>query len=226
MPRPLRTAVAILIGLLIYAGLPLLGWGVLDAHGFIGHTARLGYLALVVVLQVALALRDPGLGREGGEDKAMVARQRWAVLILQILSLSVVLVAPFGGYREIGVFAEFEIGRYLGLVLIGTGFLFMNWAESTLGKHFSIQVTVQENHQRVTSGPYRNVRHPRYLGILLNNLGLALIFRSWPAPVLVAGPALVLLWRIRGEEALMHREFGSQWEAYVRRSWRLIPELF
>ncbi len=36
----------------------------------------------------------------------------------------------------------------------------------------------------------------------------------------------VLLLRIRDEEALMHAEFGQEWEAYARRSWRLIPFVF
>ncbi len=37
---------------------------------------------------------------------------------------------------------------------------------------------------------------------------------------------LVLLWRIRDEEALLRREFGPAWDAYAERSWRLIPFVF
>ncbi len=226
MSRLVRSATAVLIGLLIYAGLPLLGWGVRDGRSFIDHPARLSYLVLVVVLQVYLVVRDPALGRNRGEGKALVARQRWAVLLLQILTLSVVLVGPCSDHRGIGVIAGFDLGRYLGLILFGAGFLLMNWAEATLGKHFSIQVTVQEDHRLVTSGPFRVVRHPRYLGIVLNNSGLALVFRSWLALLLVAALTVVLLWRIHDEEDLMRHEFGAAWETYARHSWRLIPFLF
>jgi protein-S-isoprenylcysteine O-methyltransferase Ste14 len=38
--------------------------------------------------------------------------------------------------------------------------------------------------------------------------------------------ALVLLWRIYDEEALMHGEFGPDWEAYCMRSWRLLSFVY
>jgi protein-S-isoprenylcysteine O-methyltransferase Ste14 len=65
----------------------------------------------------------------------------------------------------------------------------------------------------VTGGPYR---YPRYLGIIVFTTGISLVFRSW----------LALIWRIRDEEALMQRSFGKDWEAYSRRSWRLIPLVY
>ncbi len=102
----------------------------------------------------------------------------------------------------------------------------MNWAEDALGKQFSVQVTIQEGHQLVTGGPFRFLRHPRYLSIITFNVGIALVFRSGLALVLVAALILVLLWRIHDEEALMHEEFGKDWEAYSARSWRLIPYVF
>jgi protein-S-isoprenylcysteine O-methyltransferase Ste14 len=55
---------------------------------------------------------------------------------------------------------------------------------------------------------------------------LALLFRSWIGLIAVAPLVAVLLFRIRDEEALMRREFGSEWEAYCRRSWRLLPGVF
>lgn len=102
----------------------------------------------------------------------------------------------------------------------------MNWSEASLGKQFSIQVTVQENHQLVTDGPYRFLRHPRYLGIIMFNLGIALVYRSWMAMILVAALTLVLLWRIHDEESLMHQEFGADWDVYARKSWHLIPFVY
>jgi protein-S-isoprenylcysteine O-methyltransferase Ste14 len=41
--------------------------------------------------------------------------------------------------------------------------------------------------------------------------------------MLLAALALVLFWRIHDEEALMGQEFGTEWEGYARRSWRLVP---
>jgi len=102
----------------------------------------------------------------------------------------------------------------------------MNWAEAKLGKQFSIQATIQEGHTLVTEGLYRHVHHPRYLGIIVSNVGLSLVFRSWLALVLVAVLTGVLLWRIHDEEALMRQEFGAEWQSYSSRSWRLVPFVY
>jgi protein-S-isoprenylcysteine O-methyltransferase Ste14 len=99
-------------------------------------------------------------------------------------------------------------------------------AEATLGKQFSVQVTIQEGHRLITDGLYRTLRHPRYLGIVTYNLGVSLVFHSWLGLVLAGALALVLLWRIGDEEALMHKAFGAEWEAYARRSWRVIPFVY
>lgn len=56
------------------------------------------------------------------------------------------------------------VHRCLGPGLFAAGFLMISWSEVSLGKQFSIQVTVQENYQLMTDGPYRFLRHPRYPG--------------------------------------------------------------
>jgi protein-S-isoprenylcysteine O-methyltransferase Ste14 len=64
------------------------------------------------------------------------------------------------------------------------------------------------------------------LGIILFTMGISLVYRSWLALILVAALTLVLIWRIYDEEALLHQEFGTDWEAYSQRSWRLIPFVY
>ena len=65
-----------------------------------------------------------------------------------------------------------------------------------------------------------------FVGLPLVGLGISLVYRSWLALILVAALTLVLLWRIHDEEAFMHQEFGIDWEAYSKRSWRLIPFVY
>jgi len=226
MSTILKSAIKFPIGVLIFVGLPLVGWGVTDIRGFLGHQARLAYVVLTVLLQAGVVMLAPGVGRQGGGGKETVRRQRIAVILLQVLSLSIVIAAPWGDRREVGALGDEAWVRYPGLVLLAMGFLVMNWAEASLGKLFSIQVEVQEGHRLVTEGPYRLLRHPRYAGILLFNTGLALVFRSWLGLILVVALAGVLLWRVHDEEALMRREFGADWEAYSARSWRFIPFIY
>jgi protein-S-isoprenylcysteine O-methyltransferase Ste14 len=77
------------------------------------------------------------------------------------------------------------------------------WSGVALGRLYSGDVTLQEDHCLVTGGPYRYVRHPRYAGAILLAFGLALTLNSWIGLVASVAFIAVILLRIRDEEALM-----------------------
>ena len=70
------------------------------------------------------------------------------------------------------------------------------------------------------------IRHPSYLGVLINALGRALAFRSGVGVLLTALLIPPLLARIHAEETLLRTQFGSEYDAYCSRTWRLIPGLY
>ena len=247
MSAVIRFAIALLIGIVIFVGLPLAGWGLTDLpptsseqfqrphfgrvdvgdlQGFAAEPARLGYVMLVVLLQIFVVAKFPEVGRNNRAGTKTVQRQRLVVVLMQFIPLALVIAAPFSDRWNIAALGDAEVVRFLGLVLFAAGFLAMNWAEAALGRQFSIQVTIQKDHRLVTGGLYRYLRHPRYLGIILFNVGIALVFRSGLGLALAAALVLVLLWRIHDEEAFMHQEFGRDWETYSRISWRLIPFVY
>jgi protein-S-isoprenylcysteine O-methyltransferase Ste14 len=78
----------------------------------------------------------------------------------------------------------------------------------------------------ITGSIYRFIRHPRYLGVMVLSVGISCVFRSWIGLVASVVFLAVILFRIREEEAVMHQEFDTEWEAYCKCSWRLIPYLF
>jgi protein-S-isoprenylcysteine O-methyltransferase Ste14 len=57
-------------------------------------------------------------------------------------------------------------------------------------------------------------------------LGWALAFRSGVGVLLTALAIPPLLARIRAEETLLRTQFGSEYDAYCRRTSRLIPGLY
>ncbi len=75
MPASLRSIISMLAGSLLFAGLPLVGWGVLDIAGYASHPARLAYVVLVVLLQIVIVLRFPDVGRGQGAGTKTVSRQ-------------------------------------------------------------------------------------------------------------------------------------------------------
>jgi protein-S-isoprenylcysteine O-methyltransferase Ste14 len=78
----------------------------------------------------------------------------------------------------------------------------------------------------VTDGIYSVVRNPSYLGLLVLSLGWALAFRSVVGVLLAALNIVPLVARIRAEEELLRSQFGTEYEAYRARTWRLLPGLY
>jgi len=75
----------------------------------------------------------------------------------------------------------------------------------------------------VTHGPYRWVRHPYYLGVLLLLLGEIVALRAWPALVLFLVAVRLTARRARNEEHNMQIEFGPAYDAYAARVPSLLP---
>jgi protein-S-isoprenylcysteine O-methyltransferase Ste14 len=112
---------------------------------------------------------------------------------------------------------------YVGLALLTLGGILRLAAVFVLGHRFTGVVAIQEGHRLVTTGLYRYIRHPSYTGALLYMAGFVLVFRCWLGLLLVAGTLAVLLARMNAEEALLESEFGEEYAAYRRRTWRLVP---
>jgi len=107
--------------------------------------------------------------------------------------------------------------------LTATGLLFAMWARQHLGSNWSGTVTIKEDHELITGGPYALVRHPIYTGLLLALVGSALAIGEWRAVLAFALASLALWRKLRLEERLMHEQFGTAYQAYCRRVPALIP---
>jgi protein-S-isoprenylcysteine O-methyltransferase Ste14 len=114
--------------------------------------------------------------------------------------------------------------EFSGLALVVVGLELRRRAVVALGRRFTVRIVVERDHELVTEGPYRMIRHPNYTGLVLVALGTALIMRS---PLAVAVGAVVWLpciaLRTVSEEAALTRRFGPTYELYARRTWRLLP---
>jgi protein-S-isoprenylcysteine O-methyltransferase Ste14 len=115
--------------------------------------------------------------------------------------------------------------RWLGVVLFAAGGALRICPVFVLGRRFSGLVAIQPGHTLVTTGLYRVVRHPSYLGRLVNSLGWALAFRSGVGVLLTALLIPPLVARICAEERLLCSQFG-EYEVYRSRTSRLIPGLY
>lgn len=216
-----------LLTLVIYLGLPLVGWGLDDWLGFFSLPQMLGYsitiAAFGMVAGYQMIKRPEGLRGGKGQAEKFVPRQRIVRILVTGILLGGLVFVPFADRRGIGVMAGSPVARWLGLVLATLGMGLIFWSGLALGRLYSPEVTVQKNHRLITDGPYRSIRHPRYLGGMIQGIGLSLLFRSWIGLALTCLFVAIVLFRIKDEEALMSKEFGEEWENYCKKSWRLIP---
>ena len=114
--------------------------------------------------------------------------------------------------------------RWLGAALVAFLVIpFVVSAQRALGRNVSPTVMTHEDHELVTSGPYRWIRNPLYTAGGLVFTGLGLVAASW---FLIAAAALaVTLVRLRlpTEEAELEARFGQEYRGYARRTGRFLP---
>ena len=115
----------------------------------------------------------------------------------------------------------FVAGMLLGVV----SFLIRRRAISALGKFWSMQIEIRENHEFVKTGPFRWMRHPVYFSMILELLAVGLVLHA-PVAMVIIIPFLfvpVLLMRIRLEETAMLEKFGDAYRDYQKTTPSVFP---
>jgi len=110
-----------------------------------------------------------------------------------------------------------------GALLIAPA-LWLFWrSHRDLGSQWSPKLELNDDHQLITSGVYGYVRHPMYTAVFMMCLAQLLLVGNWLAgPSYLFGFGLLYLTRVRREEAFMFGRFGGEYEAYARRTRRLL----
>jgi protein-S-isoprenylcysteine O-methyltransferase Ste14 len=216
MTVTLKMASFTLVGTLAYLGLAVLGWGGLWA--FFSHPALIALTVITFLLSGAALFSGGNLSPGIREDRS----NRWVIGAFALIGL---LAGYLPAYTDrIGFWTlDGDAIRWLGVVLFAVGGALRIWPVFVLGYRFSGLVAIQSGHSLVTSGVYGVIRHPSYLGLLVNSLGWALAFRSVIGILLTAFTIPPLLARIRAEETLLKSQFGDQYEIYRSHTSRLIP---
>jgi len=210
------------VSTLAYLGLAVLGAGGL--HAFL---ARPQFVAAAIV---TFALAGAGLLSEGNisagerEDR----HNRWVLVAFGVIGVLAAWLPAYTDRHDWWTLGGADASglRWLGVVLFTAGGVLRMWPVFVLGRRFSGLVAIQPGHTLVTDGIYRLVRNPSYLGLLINAIGWSLVFRSGAGLLLAALTMIPLVARIRAEEALLHAQFGAEYDAYCARTWRLVPGVY
>ena len=116
---------------------------------------------------------------------------------------------------------------FAGVALFVAGLLLRWWAIITLGRFFTVDVTIEPDHELIERGPFRMVRHPSYTGVLLAFVGLALTLGNWAALLVILVPiGAAFIHRMNVEENALSGVLSQQYTDYMRRTKRLLPFIY
>jgi protein-S-isoprenylcysteine O-methyltransferase Ste14 len=215
-----RIGIAAMVGVVVQIALTIAAWG--DWNSFFANPVRTAFVIASILLTVAAGFSGTsGLSR----GKSYSPASTRIFLPIAVLLLFMIIVVPYCDRHDIWTI-DGDVTRYLGFLLSLAGSIIRLVPVFALGHRFSGMIAIQSDHELKTDGIYTHVRHPSYAGLILSTIGWALIFRSTVGLVLNIPMLLVLLGRISDEEEFLKSEFGEQYRAYCRKTWRLLPFVY
>jgi protein-S-isoprenylcysteine O-methyltransferase Ste14 len=114
--------------------------------------------------------------------------------------------------------------RWAGFALGLASLALWTWTQVALGKEWSPQLQLREQHDLVTTGPYARVRHPLYTAMLGVGTAFALVSANWCFVLLAVAMIAGVVARVPREEQMMLDEFGEEYRAYMQRTGRFFPK--
>lgn len=224
MDKP-KAILASYVGVLVFAGFVFMGAGKL------AYWQGLLYVGLALIGTTVSHVLTPARSdltarraREAG------AGQAWDKRLLGLLF--VINIATF-------VIAGMDSGRFgwsgsvpLGVTVAGAVIMLAGQTLFALAKRenafftSTVQIEAERGHTVCDTGPYRFVRHPGYLGMLVSLLAFPLVMNSYWAFIPAALAAAVLMARTVREDRFLRHELAG-YAAYAGKTrWRLVPGVF
>jgi len=178
----------------------------------------IGMILLWILSEVIGGRIIPAL-RHGGSNINKKANHSSFILVFVAISF---WVALFMVEYNVGILPDWVF--YPGILLMAMGIFVRQWSIFVLGSFFTPIVSVQKNQKVVDYGPYRYVRHPSYLGIIITVIGVGLALHSLGAIIeMIIIVCFATGYRVYIEEKFLVSELGNDYIQYMKRTKRLIP---
>lgn len=142
---------------------------------------------------------------------------------ISALILILIIIGIFG-IGTLQIENDNSVIRIIGLGL----FAIFSWLQVTayrsLGNSYAPDIVILKDHHLHTTGVYRFIRHPQYLGQILSDLGAGIALLSYLVVPLVLFVELPLfLMRASAEEKILNKHFKEEYTAYKKRSGFILP---
>ncbi len=177
-------------------------------------------LLATVVVWAAAELRQAARTRAGARHAD--AGSRTALRVLG--SVAVVVAIVFARTVPATAIRPPLVAEWARMIVMWFGIALRLWCFHVLGQYFTFTVQTSADQRVVESGPYRVVRHPSYLAIIVILTGVGLLYGNWLSVI-----AIVVLfgcgigYRIRVEERALLSDLGQRYADYASTHKRLVP---
>jgi protein-S-isoprenylcysteine O-methyltransferase Ste14 len=151
-----------------------------------------------------------------------------ALLLISLTGLGIVpLTYVATGIPRFATYPFHPSQAWLGIFVAVASLVMFRLTHRALGRNWSVSLDVREEHQLITDGIYRNIRHPMYSAFWLWAAAQALLLPNWVAGFAgFVGFGILFFGRIGEEERMMLETFGDRYREYIARTHRVIPHVF
>lgn len=154
---------------------------------------------LPMAFEASLSARHERMLRAAGAVEPADDVYRWMQVVYPA---AFVAMAGEALVRRADLNQVFVLG--IGVFILGKTIKY--WAITTLGSRWTFRVLVPPSSSLITDGPYRYLRHPNYVGVIGELLGLAIAARATVSGTIsVVLFAVLIALRIRVEEDALGR---------------------
>ncbi len=158
------------------------------------------------------------------ETKENKEKDKFSILLILMAASVSIVSANLEWANNYPAYEGNIVVTIIGFFMILLGIIIRLWAIRTLGKFFTATVVLQQKQTLITTGPYRIVRHPSYLGAFLSIVGCAVFLNAYTsivvAAVLMCASYIV---RIHAEEKALAQYFGNDYLQFSKNTRRLFP---
>ncbi|MHA1907978.1 MAG: methyltransferase family protein [Candidatus Thorarchaeota archaeon] len=172
----------------------------------------------------------PSLEQSQGERRAELRKEGWYIIFTLIMvvygNIIVAALYLFDPQWMMWSYLTMPLElRVLGLAFAILLVPYTYWIGSTLAHNYSYTVEIQEGQTLITTGPYKRVRHPIYASAIFFLASLVLVSDNWLFLVVLLLTIPGLYIRIKREEEMMIREYGEEYQTYLKRTGRIFPKV-
>lgn len=169
-----------------------------------------------------------GAAKKGIRDKVGVFKDKPKTylqtlpVILSTLTLVVLIVSLF----QVGTLEysnNNQAIRIIGLLVYLVFSWVQIWITKVLGDNYTQDIAIKKEHQLVTSGPFKFIRHPQYLSQILIDLGGAMATLSFILAPIAIIQIPFLFMRAAFEDKLLEKHFGESFRSYKKKTGQIFP---